>query len=104
MDKIGGAFESFTGSGGNTNQGQSQSQSQSTKAGENWQQSSDGNGFLGAVGDKRNGAAGGGKESKENEDMLDMVSPRDSEALGSADVVPGRRLCPREDGTRSAVR
>jgi hypothetical protein len=70
MDKIGGAFESFTSSGGNTNQGQGQSQSNT----QGQQQSSGGGGFLGGLGDKLNSAAGGGRESEKNEDMLDKVS------------------------------
>ena len=71
MDKIGGAFESFTGSGDNSNQGQNQQ-------GGNQQQSSTGGGgagggFLGGLGDKLNSVAGGGKESEKNEDYLDKV-------------------------------
>ena len=34
-------------------------------------QQSGGGGFLGGLGDKLNGAAGGGKESEKNEDYLD---------------------------------
>ncbi|KAK5132262.1 hypothetical protein LTR08_009250 [Meristemomyces frigidus] len=34
-------------------------------------QQSGGGGFLGGIGDKLNGAAGGGKESEKNEDYLD---------------------------------
>lgn len=35
------------------------------------EQSSGGGGFLGGIGNKLNSAAGGGKESEKNEDMLD---------------------------------
>ena len=34
-------------------------------------QGSSGGGFLGGIGDKLNSAAGGGKESEKNEDLLD---------------------------------
>ena len=81
MDKIGGAFESFTGSGGNSNQGQNQQggnqQQQSSAGGEGG--SGGGGGFLGGLGDKLNSVAGGGKESEKNEDYLDKVwLPSDS--------------------------
>lgn len=88
MDKIGGAFESFTGSGGNTNQGQGQSNNQGQ------QQSSGGGGFLGGLGDKLNSAAGGGKEGEKNEDYLDKVSFWRvlADADGDTDSLTGRRL------------
>ncbi|KAL8825830.1 MAG: hypothetical protein Q9191_004177 [Dirinaria sp. TL-2023a] len=35
------------------------------------QESGSGGGFLGGIGDKLNSAAGGGKESEKNEDLLD---------------------------------
>ena len=35
------------------------------------EQGSEGGGFLGGIGNKLNSAAGGGKESEKNEDMLD---------------------------------
>ena len=69
MDKIGGAFESFTGSGSNTNQGQPQLNQQSGGQ----QEPSGGGGLLGSIGNKLNSAAGGGKESEKNEDLLDKV-------------------------------
>ena len=75
MDKIGGAFESFTGSGGNTNQGQGQSTQQSGGQ----QQSSGGGGILGGLGDKLSSLAGGGKESEQNQDHLDKVCSSQSE-------------------------
>lgn len=52
------------GSGGDTQQGQSK------QSGEQ-QSSGGGGGFLGGIGDKLNSAAGGGKESEKNEDLLD---------------------------------
>ena len=75
MDKIGGAFESFTGSGGNTNQAQTQGLSTQGQS-QGQQQSSGGGGLLGSLGDKLNSAAGGGKESEKNEDYLDKVCCR----------------------------
>ena len=78
MDKIGGAFESFTGSGSNTNQGQTQSNQQ----GVDQQKSSGGGGLLGSLSNKLNSAAGGGKESEKNEDLLDKVCyPRRRQAI-----------------------
>ncbi len=62
MDKIQGAFNSF--SGGNNNQ------EQQVGSGEQ-QQKQGGGGFLGGLGDKFNSAAGGGRESEKNEDYLD---------------------------------
>jgi len=57
-------------SGGNNNQQGSNSGGQ----GEQQQSSSGGGGgFLGGLGDKINGAAGGGKESEKNEDYLDKA-------------------------------
>ena len=46
------------------NKGESNQRSQPTE-------NSSGGGFLGGIGDKFNSAAGGGKESEKNEDMLD---------------------------------
>ena len=49
------------------------------KQNENNQEQSQGDqgsgGFLGSLGDKLNAAAGGGKESEKNEDMLDKGKP-----------------------------
>jgi hypothetical protein len=56
MDKIGGAFESLTGTGDNTNQSQPQSQS---TAGNQTQQSG-GSGILGSLGDKLSNVVGSG--------------------------------------------
>ena len=50
------------------NKGESNQQSQPTE------NSSGGGGFLGGIGDKFNSAAGGGKESEKNEDLLDKVT------------------------------
>lgn len=54
-------------------QGQQQTSHQSTSnVGQGQQSSSSGSGgFLGGITDKLNGAAGGGRESEKNEDMLD---------------------------------
>lgn len=49
------------------NKGESNQQSQPTETGGG----DGGGGFLGGIGDKLNSAAGGGKESEKNEDMLD---------------------------------
>lgn len=97
MDQISGAFSKFTGGGGNQNQqqygtqgqqqystqgqqqegssggflggfGGNQSQQQTTQ---NQQQQGSSGGFFGGLGDKFNSAAGGGRESEKNEDMLD---------------------------------
>ena len=46
-------------------------QGENTQQGQNAQSSSGGGGFLGGLGDKFNSAAGGGKESEKNEDLLD---------------------------------
>lgn len=59
--------------GGNT---QGQSANEQALGSQNTQQqsssgSSSGGGFLGGIGDKLNTAAGGGRESEKNEDMLD---------------------------------
>ena len=62
MDKLQGAFDSF--SGGNKDQ------QQQGGSGEQ-QQKEGGGGFLGGLGDKFNSAAGGGRESEKNEDYLD---------------------------------
>jgi hypothetical protein len=61
MDKLNETISSFTGGGGNNADQQ--------QGGEQKQQG--GGGFLGGLGDKINSAAGGGKESEKNEDMLD---------------------------------
>ncbi|KAL9112404.1 MAG: hypothetical protein Q9227_003246 [Pyrenula ochraceoflavens] len=57
------ALKSFTGSGDNNNNQQSSSTDQKKEG--------SGGGFLGGLGDKLNSAAGGGRESEKNEDMLD---------------------------------
>lgn len=62
MDKLQGAFNSFSG-GNNDQQQQGGSAEQQQKQG--------GGGFLGGLGDKFNSAAGGGRESEKNEDYLD---------------------------------
>lgn len=59
----------FTG-GENTNASTAAPQ-QGSNAGSN----SSGGGLLGGIGDKFNNAAGGGRESEKNEDMLDKGSP-----------------------------
>ncbi|KAF1815821.1 hypothetical protein P152DRAFT_197631 [Eremomyces bilateralis CBS 781.70] len=56
----------LTGNNQGSNQGQQQ-QAQGSQQGEQHQSG----GFLGGLGDKFNAAAGGGKESEKNEDMLD---------------------------------
>jgi hypothetical protein len=61
MDKLQDTFNSFTG-------GNEQSQGGSK---ENQQQKEGGGNFLSGLGDKINSAAGGGRESEKNEDMLD---------------------------------
>ena len=66
MDKLQGAFNSF--SGGNNDQQQQQGGSGQQ------QQKEGGGGFLGGLGDKLNSAAGGGRESEKNEDYLDKGS------------------------------
>jgi hypothetical protein len=98
MDKIGGAFESVTGSGSNTNQRQNQAQGegQSNEQDGGQQQSSGAGGFLAGLGDKLDGAVGGGKESEKNEDMLDKVCPLASRILSCTDILSGNRLRPRE--------
>lgn len=63
----------FTGDNQNS-EGNQNNQSQSQEG--NQQQSSEKQGgFLGGLGDKLNSAAGGGKESEKNEDMLDKGTP-----------------------------
>ena len=63
MDKIGGAFESITGTGENTNRVQSQSQQQQQqRQGQQTSPSSNESGILGSLGDKLSsviGATGG---------------------------------------------
>ena len=56
-------FRNFT--GGNTNEPQAQDLEQKQTG------SSNSGGFFGGLGDKLNSAAGGGRESEKNEDMLD---------------------------------
>lgn len=51
--------------GGNNQEGQQQGNQVSGE------QRQGGGGFLSGLGDKVNGAAGGGRESEKNEDMLD---------------------------------
>ena len=66
MDQLKNFTNSFTG-GNNQQQGQNtEGQQQQAQ-----QSSSGGGGFLGGFGDKLNSAAGGGRESEKNEDMLD---------------------------------
>lgn len=62
MDKLNETISSFTGSNNQQGQTQGQSQGQAEKK--------DG-GFLGGITDKLNSAAGGGRESEKNEDVLD---------------------------------
>jgi hypothetical protein len=58
--------------GDNNQQGEGQQQSREQGEQSNQQQNSGKNGgFFGGIGDKLNSAAGGGKESEKNEDMLD---------------------------------
>jgi hypothetical protein len=49
-------------------------ENQNANQGQGGQQSGSGGGFLGGLGDKLNGAAGGGRESEKNEDYLDKAS------------------------------
>jgi hypothetical protein len=58
--------------GGENEQGQGQQQERRDGEGQN-QEKKEG-GFLSGIGDKFNSAAGGGKESEKNEDMLDKGS------------------------------
>ena len=53
-------------SGDNKSEGNQQSQPTENSSG-----GGGGGGFLGGIGDKFNSAAGGGKESEKNEDLLD---------------------------------
>jgi len=64
MDKLNETLSSFTGGSNNNNQ-----QPQQQSGGEQKQEG--GGSFLGGIGDKINTAAGGGRESEKNEDMLD---------------------------------
>lgn len=60
MDSLKGTVNSFTGGvEGNNNNGQQRSSNSGS------------GGFLGGLGDKLNSAAGGGRESEKNEDLLD---------------------------------
>jgi hypothetical protein len=54
----------FTGGGQKT-------ETQNPTSSSSGEQQKEGGGFLGGLGDKFNSAAGGGKESEKNEDMLD---------------------------------
>lgn len=77
----------FTG-GDKDKEGQQQQQQTASSSTEQKQ----GGGFLGGIGDKLNSAAGGGKESEKNEDMLDKgtlttptgagENPRTNKTLG----------------------
>ena len=60
------------------NKGESNQQSQPT---ENSSGNAGGGGFLGGIGDKFNSAAGGGKESEKNEDMLDKGTSNEAKPL-----------------------
>ena len=53
----------------NEQQGSTQGRTENTSS-TNQESSSSSGGFLGGLGDKFNSAAGGGKESEKNEDML----------------------------------
>merc|ERR1711939_1157565 len=64
MDKLNETLSSFTGGSNNNNQ-----RPQQQSGGEQKQEG--GGSFLGGIGDKINTAAGGGRESEKNEDMLD---------------------------------
>ena len=56
----------------NNQQGEGQQQSREQGPKSNQQQNSgNSGGFFGSIGDKLNSAAGGGKDSEKNEDMLD---------------------------------
>ncbi|KAF8866208.1 hypothetical protein BDZ45DRAFT_710831 [Acephala macrosclerotiorum] len=65
----------FTGGGNNQEQGQAQQQQHQNQTQNQNQQSPDSNqsggGLFDNLGDKFNSAAGGGRESEKNEDMLD---------------------------------
>ena len=62
--------------GGGSNQNDNINQQGQGQSGEqNQSNSGGGGGFLGGLGDKINSAAGGGKESEKNEDMLDKGFP-----------------------------
>ena len=56
--------------GGGNNNNNNQAGGQGQQPGGSSEQQS-GGGFLGGLGDKLNGAAGGGRESEKNEDYLD---------------------------------
>lgn len=57
--------------GGNNNNNNQNQGSTVNQQGQSSSSSSSGGGFLGGIGDKLNTAAGGGRESEKNEDMLD---------------------------------
>lgn len=71
MDKIGGAFESLTGSGSNSNQVQGQTNTQ----GQGQEQSPGGGGILGGLGDKLSSAIGGGGDSDGGESEQSRNAP-----------------------------
>lgn len=73
MDFLKDAASKYAGGQGQQGQQGQQQTSQSTSSqGQGQQSSSSGSGgFLGGITDKFNTAAGGGKESEKNEDMLD---------------------------------
>jgi hypothetical protein len=67
----------------NENQGQGEQQERREGESQHSEEKSEGSGgFLGGLGDKLNSAAGGGKESEKNEDMLDKGSCFPAHDLG----------------------
>lgn len=93
MDQLKGAFNSFT-QGNNNNNEQAHSQGSGSGAGSG-SGSGSGGGFLGGLGDKFNAAAGGGRESEKNEDMLDKgeVSSKSYLLLRIVSTFKGTRIC-----------
>jgi len=63
--------KSFTGGDNNEDQQQAREQGQDSNQQQNTGNTGNGAGFFDGIGDKLNSAAGGGKESEKNEDMLD---------------------------------
>jgi len=63
--------KSFTGGDNNEGQQQAREQDQDSNQQQNTGNTGKGAGFFDGIGDKLNSAAGGGKESEKNEDMLD---------------------------------
>ncbi|KAF2647483.1 hypothetical protein K491DRAFT_723399 [Lophiostoma macrostomum CBS 122681] len=51
--------------------GNQKTEEQQTSSSSSGEQQKESGGFLGGIGDKLNSAAGGGRESEKNEDMLD---------------------------------